>query len=80
MKARLMALSEMVHNSYCQPSRLRWNEGGLGMNVIEETIEAMLDSNGQLRLTQPAAAAARPRASHDSCRRGRLGKCAAWRT
>jgi hypothetical protein len=27
-------------------------EGGLTMNVIEETIEATLDSNGQLRLTQ----------------------------
>lgn len=25
-------------------------EGGLAMNVIEETIEATLDSNGQLRL------------------------------
>src|ERR1700716_1977623 len=27
-------------------------KGGLAMNVIEETIEATLDSNGQLRLTQ----------------------------
>src|SRR5271167_4926156 len=26
-------------------------EGGLSMNVIEETIEATLDANGQLRLT-----------------------------
>jgi len=33
------------------PSRLQWIQGGLDMNVIEETIEATLDSNGQLRLT-----------------------------
>src|SRR3954467_8741966 len=28
-------------------------EGGLAMNVIEETIDATLDFNGQLRLSHP---------------------------
>jgi len=28
-----------------------WIEGGLAMNVLEETIDATLDSTGQLRLT-----------------------------
>jgi hypothetical protein len=32
-------------------ARIRWVEGNFAMNVIEETIEAILDSNGQLRLT-----------------------------
>ena len=40
------------------------------MNVIEETIEATLDANGQLRLTHPAAAAAWPRARNDPRRHG----------
>jgi hypothetical protein len=34
------------------PARLRWIEGRLVMGIAEETIEATLDPNGQLRLSQ----------------------------
>jgi hypothetical protein len=49
------------------------------MNVIEETIEATLDSNGQLRLLtgrgcRPALCESRSVSSR------RLGHSAAWRT
>jgi hypothetical protein len=33
-------------------TRLRWIEGGFVMGITEETIEATLDPNGQLRLAQ----------------------------
>jgi hypothetical protein len=51
--AARQAAGRMRSRSVCpfSLSRLRWIEGGVTMKVSEETIDAVLDSNGQLRLT-----------------------------